>query len=108
MATLAEKFGNEVRARRKARGMTQAGLGEATGLSEEWLRKIERGAGAPSFDAIEALAAALGCSAADFFSAMSPRDEASTRIDALLSRVPEADLLWLEDLIRVAVRHPSN
>lgn len=108
MATLAKKFGNEVRARRKARELTQAQLSEATGLSEEWHRKIERGAGAPSFDAIEALSAALGCSAADLFSTITPRGEIGTRIDALLSRAPDDDLPWLEDLIRVAIRRPQR
>ena len=108
MAKLAKRFGQEVRARRKARAMTQAQLAGATGLSEEWVRRIERGAGAPSFDAIEALAGALGCGVADLFSTMSPRDAAGTRIDALLSGVPDADLPWIEDLIRVAVRRPSD
>ena len=108
MAKLSVQFGHEVRARRKARGLTQAQLGEVVGLSEEWLRRIERGAGAPSFDAIEALAGALRCSPADLFSAMTPRGTAETRIDALLSDVSEADLPWLEDLIRVAIRRPSS
>jgi transcriptional regulator with XRE-family HTH domain len=104
---LAEQFGKEVKLRRKARKMTQAELGEAAGLSEVWLRRIERGTGSPSFDAIEALANALGCAVADLFSAMSPRDAIGSRVDALLSDVPDADLPWLEDLIRVAVRRSS-
>lgn len=107
MPKLAEQFGKEVKLRRKARKMTQAELGEAAGLSEVWLRRIERGTGAPSFDAIEALANALGCTVADLFSAMSPRDATGLRVDALLSDVSDADLPWLEDLIRVAVRRPS-
>lgn len=108
VAKLAEQFGKEVKLRRKARKMTQSELGEAAGLSDVWLRRIERGAGAPSFDAIEALAGALGCSVADLFSTMSSRDAAGTRIDALLSDVPDDDLPWLEDLIKVAVRRPSS
>lgn len=108
MAKLAEQFGKEVKARRKARRLTQAALGEAAGLSEVWLRRIEGGSGAPSFDAIEALARALGCSVADLFTAMSPRDAAGARIEALLIGVPENDLSWLEDLVRVAVRRPPS
>lgn len=108
MAKLAERFGQEVRARRKARAMTQAALGDASGLSEEWVRRIERGAGAPSFDALEALADALGCAVADLFAVMTPRDAAETRISTLLQGASEADLVWLEDLIRVAVRRPSD
>lgn len=108
MAKLAERFGIEVKLRRKARMMTQAELGEAAGLSEVWLRRIERGKGAPSFDAIEALASALGCAVADLFSTMSARDARGARIDTLLSGVSDADLPWLEELVRVAVRRSSN
>lgn len=108
MAKLAERFGREVRARRKARAMTQAQLGYAAGMSEEWLRRIERGAGAPSFDAIEALAAGLDCTVADLFSTMTDRDAAATRVQVLLSGVAEADLRWLEELISVALRHPAK
>lgn len=106
MSTLAKQFGNEVRTRRKARGLTQAQLAEASSLSEEWVRRIERGSGSPSFDALDALATALKCNVADLFSTMSPHDAAGLRIDALLVDVPDADLSWLEELIRVAVRHP--
>lgn len=108
MSKLAEQFGKEVRARRKARGMTQAQLGEAADFSEEWLRRIERGAGAPSFDAIEGLAAGLKCTVADLFSTMNDRDAVALRIETMLSGVPEADLAWLEELISVALRHPAN
>lgn len=108
MAKLAERFGKEVRARRKVRGLTQAQLGEAAGLSEEWVRRIERGTSAPSFEALDALAGALGCSVAALFSTMSARDAGGARIDALLSSVSDTDLPWLEDLIRVAVSRPSR
>lgn len=108
VAKLAEQVGMQVRARRKARAMTQAQLSEAAGLSEEWLRRIERGAGAPSFDALEALARALACSVADLFATMTPRDAAGARIEALLSKVPEHEMTWLEDVIRAAIRRPSD
>jgi transcriptional regulator with XRE-family HTH domain len=108
VAKLAEQFGKQVRARRKARSLTQARLSEAAGLSEEWLRRIERGAGAPSFEALEALAGALSCSVADLFSGMTSRDEAGVRLAALLSAAPDNDLPWLEELIRVALRRPRG
>lgn len=104
MAKLAERFGKEVRARRKARAMTQAQLSEAAGLSEDWLRRIERGAGAPSFDALDALADALSCSVADLFLPMTVLAEAGARLEVLLSSAQDDDLAWLEDLIRVAIR----
>lgn len=108
MSTLAKQFGNEVRTRRKARGLTQAQLAEASSLSEEWVRRIERGSGSPSFDSLDALSRALKCNVADLFTKMSPHDAAGSRVDALLTDVPAAELSWLEELIRVAVRHPQN
>jgi transcriptional regulator with XRE-family HTH domain len=43
---LAEQFGREVRMRRKALGLSQAALAEAA-MSEDWVRRPERGTGAP-------------------------------------------------------------
>lgn len=60
MVGLAERFGKHIRLLRGRMGMTQAELADRAGISEEWLRRIERGAASPSFDTIEALAAALG------------------------------------------------
>ena len=108
VAKLAEQFGKQVRARRKARSMTQAQLSEAAGFSEEWLRRIERGAGAPSFEALEALAGALSCSVADLFLDLAPRDEAITRLDTLLASASDQDLPWLEDILRVALRRAKR
>ena len=108
LTKLAERFGGVVRQRRKAHGMTQAALGDAVGLSEEWVRRIERGTGAPSFETLEALAGAFRCTVADLFAPLSARDAASVRIEALLSSVPDDDLPWLEELIRVAARRSSR
>lgn len=106
MGDLAKQFGQGVKARRKARGMTQAQLAEATSTSEEWIRRIERGAGAPSFDVIEALAEAMRCSAADLFTPLSDRARQASKLDALLATVPEPDLKWIEGLIRAALTRP--
>lgn len=107
MAKLAIQFGDQIRERRKARGLTQAQLAEATSMSEEWIRRIERGAGSPSFDALEALALALGASVADLFMTMTNRDTLMIRLGALAEGATDAELEWLESLIRVAVSHPK-
>lgn len=106
MAKLAEAFGTEIRTRRKARGLTQAQLAEATGLSEEWIRRMERGAGAPSFDALEGLAAALDTSVAALFSAMPDRESRLTRLFAVAADLSEAELTWLEKVVRAVVSRP--
>lgn len=108
MAKLAEEFGRTVRARRKARGMTQAQLADRADLSEEWIRRIERGVGAPSFDAIEALASGLGAAVADLFAPMSARAARTSSIDAIVSKLDDAELAWLETVILAAVSHPPR
>lgn len=108
MAKLAEQFGRTVRALRKARGMTQARLAEKSSLSEEWIRRIERGSGAPSFDALEALANALSATVADLFSLPSAREQRMAKIDVLMAELDEPGLEWLEGLIRAAVAYPTR
>lgn len=108
MTTLAKRFGTEVRARRKARGLTQAQLSEAAHLSEEWVRRIERGVGTPSFDALEAMASALGASVADLFSPISTPDRLRVRIDAMLAGLDEAELVWIEGVVRASLARPAR
>src|SRR5687768_10443419 len=57
---LAAAVGRRVRNLRKARGLTQEQLGTAVGLDFKYLGTIERGEHAPSFDAVERIAQALG------------------------------------------------
>lgn len=52
--------GERVRARRKARGWTVAGLAEASGLSRRMLTQIELGQANPSLATIDRVAHALG------------------------------------------------
>lgn len=71
-------FGQRVRFLRKLEGITQAQLAERAGLSLEHLNKLERGAAAPSFKAICALARALATEPANlllFFSGEEQRGE---------------------------------
>ena len=106
MANLAETFGQHIRARRKARGLTQAQLAEAASMSEEWIRRIERGAGSPSFDAIEALAVALGAAPGDLFQDVDAADVRMLRVAGLFARLPEAEQAWLEKLVQAAAARP--
>lgn len=108
LANLAEKFGQQVRQRRKARGLTQAQLAEATSMSEEWIRRIERGAGSPSLEAIDSLAAALGTTPSDLFETMADADERMARIAALFASLTESEQHWLENLLRAAATRPNN
>jgi transcriptional regulator with XRE-family HTH domain len=104
--TLAKRFGKEVRVRRQACGWTQAQFAERIGMSEEWVRRIERGGGAPSFEALEAISGALGAPIADLFAGerVNPRQR---RLQSLLAPLDDTDLAWVERLVATAMSHPA-
>ena len=97
MGELEKRFGGRLREARAARGLTQVELGERADLSEEWVRRLERGEGSPSFDKIEALAAALGVDPSEFFSP-SP----ATGLETLSMRAAElspVEVAWVYDVV---------
>ncbi|MDB5440560.1 MAG: helix-turn-helix protein [Caulobacteraceae bacterium] len=59
--------GATIRLRRKSRGMSQAALAEAVGVSFQQVQKYERGANRASASMLSRLAVALDCSVADLF-----------------------------------------
>lgn len=65
---LRERFGQQVRSLRAARGLTQEQLAERAEISVDFLSLIERGRSSPSFDNLDDLAQALGVSVAHLFS----------------------------------------
>lgn len=56
---LKDRFGRRVRSLRRLRDITQADLAERTGLSIEYVSKVERGLTSPSFASITSIADAL-------------------------------------------------
>ena len=56
-----DTIGRQLRARRQARGLSQAALAAKAGVSRVFVEKIEAGARIPSWGALERLARALGC-----------------------------------------------
>jgi DNA-binding XRE family transcriptional regulator len=65
--TLAQQFGNRVRALRKKQGMTQEQLAEATGLSVNFVSFVERGLRSPSLANIGRIARALNVPVMELF-----------------------------------------
>ena len=65
MQTVAELFGNKLRQIRKATGMSQERLAEATGLSTNYVGEMERGLKAPGLGVIVRLSRALGVTVHD-------------------------------------------
>jgi len=106
MPSLLEEYGALVRSHRDQRNMTQTELADRCGRSLELIGRIERGAAAPSFETIEAIATALQIPVRDFFGS-GPHavgtDDAMGRVIVRLSRLSPADLAWAERLLETAL-----
>ena len=59
--------GATIRLRRKSRGLSQAALAEAVGVTFQQVQKYERGANRASASALSRIAVALGCGVGDLF-----------------------------------------
>jgi transcriptional regulator with XRE-family HTH domain len=107
MADLRKRFGDLLAAHRRRRRLTQEGLAEAAGLSVDMISKIEVGATGVRFPSIERLAKALGVDPAELFTndipAGSMRSGAFGEISAKLANLPEADLVWVNALLDIAL-----
>jgi transcriptional regulator with XRE-family HTH domain len=57
--TLQQRFGNVVRRRREAAGLSQEALAEEAGLQRTYISLLERGRRMPSIEVVRKLAAAL-------------------------------------------------
>lgn len=108
MGQLGVYFGQQVRELRTERGWSQAELAEAAGTSEEWVRKIERGAKSPSFDTVEAISSALGVTPARLFTGYNADERRWERLAAIASDLDPQELEWLEDTARVFLRSPGR
>lgn len=64
---LRKQFSRRLGFLRKQRGMTQEELAVAAGLSVSFIRAIEQGVHAPSFESLDQLAFALGLEVQDLF-----------------------------------------
>lgn len=107
---LSEIFGTSLRQCRKARGLTQAQLADATGLSLEMIGRLERGKAAPSFDTVAALARALQVPAPVLFGAepteiKGKRRDLLDRINKLLAACSDDELRRAERVLRAL--HPE-
>jgi PAS domain S-box-containing protein len=71
---LAKDFGNRLKELRSLKNLTQAQLAERSGLSLQYLGRVERGLSTPSFNAMERLCRALDTEPANLF-LFTPRDE---------------------------------
>ena len=112
MAQLAKLFGDMVRAHRTSLGLTQAQLADAAEVSEEWIRRIERGDASPSFDTIESLSKSLKVAPAELFGGKPVAPAATSRLInqllAALSSRSADELRWIAQLITHVDRRPKR
>ena len=67
MATLRKKFGQQLRAIRAQRRMSQEKFAEVLDISVDFLSLIERGVSAPSFETLERMSKRLRMPVAELF-----------------------------------------
>ena len=73
-------FGQRVRHFRRRAGLTLGQLGEAVGRPASYLSQLENGHREPRLSTVNALAVALGCSAADLLSPAAPNRRAALEL----------------------------
>ena len=111
MDNLKRLFGTQLRAGRKERGWTQAKLAESANLSVDMIGRLERGEAAPSIDTVETMSRVLAIPAAVLFGGSSftdgplnEREEALQRTFAMIGRLSDGEVLWLERVIAEVLR----
>ena len=107
---IGKQLGKRIKRIRKAAKLTQEILAEKTGLSVEYISRLERGMSQPSFKTFEALAKALNVNAKDFFDFNGPvlfhdrKKEARQKkeyIDAISSSLPDMEIRELTAVYNV-------
>ena len=102
--TAAAKFGDRVRAIRKAQKLKIALVAERVGKEVKHLGRIERGEKKPSFELIIALAEAMKVSPATFFEFDPPQTDPRVlrkQLDQLLANREPGQLQQVQRLLRV-------
>jgi len=108
MGQLAKMFGRQVKSIRRERHLSQAQLAEAANLSEEWIRRIERGEGSPSLDSIEAIAAALGEQPVTLLGGHGQGSGLPVTLIRSLSLLDAISLEWIEKAVELAIERPRD
>ena len=101
-ASLAETVGRNVAKFRSQRGMTQAELAEAVGVSDAFISRVERGQKMMKVSTLQAMAHALRVSCDALLSPDSP-DARRENILLMLSTQPPESLPRIERLVRFFV-----
>jgi transcriptional regulator with XRE-family HTH domain len=85
-----QRLGQRLRARRLARGLSQAALAEMVGLSPNYIGLLERGLKLPTIDTLACIAKAVGARPAELLDDPRPADD------------------WLDAVVTVAATIPRH
>lgn len=108
MGQLAKTFGRQVKSLRLDQGMSQAQLAEAVNLSEEWIRRIERGEASPSLDAIEAISTALGEKPSTLLGTSGDDTNLPLALLRSLATLDDRELAWIEQAVHLVRERPGR
>jgi len=97
-----------VKQRRTELALTQEGLAELSGLSHNYVARIELGMRKPSIESLVALADALDTSVADLFAPEHPQNEAAVRtthyVESLIQNLSPEDQELITGVMTALVR----
>jgi transcriptional regulator with XRE-family HTH domain len=85
MADLKAWVGSNIRAARKAKGLSQFQLAERSRLSADFIGKVERGTTSPSLESLKAIATALQLSLGQLFAGESASDSSQEALMELIA-----------------------
>ncbi len=113
MANLRKLVGIKISEYRKIKGITQAGLAEKTGLSNDFISRVERGERSPSIKTLDNITNALDVSLGEFFDfGKIQRNEKisveSERIRTYLKNKDEKDIRLAYDVIKAIFEKLEN
>jgi transcriptional regulator with XRE-family HTH domain len=99
-----ERFGREVRKRRKAKSLTIEQLAELAGISANYLGAVERGTVNPSVSTIQALAKGLGVAPGELIGEVAELSTIGRELAELFDLLSHEMKRILLLLLRAAVR----
>ena len=100
------RLGRNLAARRKALGLTQAGVAERLGVDTETLSRFERGKHVPSLLTLEHLAAVLGSTCGELLEEVPPQPSSdAVVIETWLSALSAKDAAFARRLLKACCEH---
>ncbi|MDY0743396.1 helix-turn-helix transcriptional regulator [Paucibacter sp. R3-3] len=103
---LPARLGRNLSARRKALGLTQAGVAERLGVDTETLSRFERGKHVPSLQTLERLAETLGSTCAELLGQTPPAPSSDAlMVETWLSGLKKKDAAFALQMLKACCDH---